>query len=126
MRADEPQVACRSAKPGWGAPARAAGAARAPNAVRCRADARADGVLLVLVFGGAGAVADADDAVPETLGAAGHVGAYAPTGARVGARRGGGRREDGEGTLSLDRRRTVLWQGWQRWLEDRRGDGALV
>lgn len=57
----------------------------------------------MLVFGGAGAVADADDAVPETLGAAGHVGAYAPTGARVGA---GGRRrrrskEDGGGTLSL-------------------------
>lgn len=91
VRADEPQVACRSAKPGWGAPARAAGAARAPNAARCRADAR---VLLVLVFGGAGAFADADDAVSETLGAAGHVGAYAPTGARVGA---GGRKEDGEG-----------------------------
>lgn len=41
------------------------------------------------------------------------------------ARGEGGRRGGREG-LSLDRRRTVLWQGWQWWLEDRRGNGALA
>lgn len=60
---------------------------------------------------GAGAGADADDAVPETMElSTGHVGAYAPMGAQGGRVDGwtGGRKTGGGTGRKVVRRRTVL------------------
>lgn len=77
--------------------------------------------------GGAGAGADADDAVPESNGAAGHVGAYAPV---VGGHGWyDGRDEDGKNCMSVCSevvRERCCRQVGLRWLEDQRRNRALV